>query len=215
MTNLKSIKIAIADDHTIFLQGLVALLKQYNQFDIVFTALNGKELLEQLKAKMADIVITDISMPEMDGLQLVKSIKTKYPQLPVLVLTTHINHRMVAEMFSHGAKGYLFKDTSKEELHNAITTIANGGIYQTHEIKQILQNAVGLNKKTVTLKTELSERELQILKLIAEENTQQQIADKLFISHHTVVFHKRNLMQKLEAKNTAGLVKYANEFGLI
>lgn len=212
---MDKIKIIIADDHTMFLQGVDSMLKNEDSIEIVGKATNGQEVLAILENKEANIVVADISMPKMDGIDLTKELKQKYPEIKILVLSTHSNPQMIAKLIRIGADGYLLKNAEKEELVNAIQSIYNGDSYFSKEVKEIHSNHRLKLKNNISSVTELSRREVEILKLIAQELTAQEIADKIFISMNTVNTHRRNLLSKLNVKNTAGLVKYAVENGLL
>ena len=211
------IKIIIADDHTLFLEGLSSLLKDFKDIHIVGSALNGIEVLQILKTKKVDVVISDINMPEMDGLKLAKEIKKSHHDIKIIALTMLNEAGIISAMLKSGITGYLLKNTGKEELYKAITTVMKDETFFSEEVKKTMMESIIPGKKTRPHSAipELSERDLEILKLIAEELTQQEIAEKLFISPHTVIFHKRNLFHKFDVKNTAGLIKSAMELNLL
>ncbi len=211
------INIIIADDHKIFLDGLCSLLKEFDEIKIVGTATNGDEVLQLLEMNSVDIVISDINMPGMDGIKLSKEIKKKYPQIKIIILTMLNDGNIIATMLKNGIAGYILKDTGKDELLFALTTVARGESFFSKEVHSTLVTSMmpDIKSKSNNILVELSERELEILKLIAEENTQQEIADKLFISPHTVIFHRRKLLYKFNVKNTAGLIKAAMDKGFL
>ena len=217
MNSSKKIKIIIADDHKIFLEGLSSLLKDYPELKIIATVSNGQEVLDLLIENKADVVVTDINMPIMDGIKLTKELKKKHPNVKVLALTMHNEDRIITTIIKAGVTGYILKDTRKEELLNAIKTVFTGENYFSDEVKNSLNEKSTSKKATSTNSSliELSDREQDILKLIAAGLTQQQIAEKIFISEHTVVFHKRKLFVKFDCKNTAELIKYAMDFGFV
>jgi len=209
------IKTIIADDHTMFLQGIDSMLKNEKTIEIVGKATNGQEVLAILESKEANLVVVDISMPKMDGIELTKALKQKYPHIKILILSTHSNSQMIAKLTRLGAHGYLLKNAEKNELLEAIHAIYNNEEYFSEEVKSIY-NEFNLKQNQISITvSELSSREEEILKLIAQGLTAQEIGDKLFISLNTVNTHRRNLLSKLNAKNTAGLVKYAVETGLL
>ena len=212
---MDEIKIIIADDHTMFLQGIDSMLKKVENINIVGKATNGNEVLAILDNIKANIIVLDISMPQMDGIELTKSLKQTNPEIKILILSTHSNPQMIAKLIRIGADGYLLKNAEKEELVNAIYNIYNGEKYFSKEVKKIHDEHSKKIKNNISSITELSRRETEILKLIAQEFTAQEIADKIFISMNTVNTHRRNLLSKLNMKNTAGLVKYAVENGLL
>ncbi|WP_276380994.1 response regulator transcription factor [Flavobacterium sp. H4147] len=212
---MNRINLLIADDHTMFLQGIISLLEQEPNIIVVDKAVNGIEALEIIKKGVVDFIILDISMPEMDGIELSKILKKQHPDVKILIVSTHSNVMIVSRLIRIGVNGYLLKNAAKEELLKAINTIAQGENYFAEELEEkYLTNSSRIEKQVSNL-TELSSREKEILVLIAQEYNTAEIAEKTFISLNTVNTHRRNLLSKLNAKNTAGLVKYAVENGLV
>lgn len=213
-----AIRIIIVDDHQMFLEGLCALLQGEPQVKVVDVALNGRQLLEKIKDVEIDVVVSDINMPEMDGIELSKQLKKEYPKIKTLILSTHNDAQMVGKCIQNDVDGYLLKNAEKQELLKALTTIVEGEKYFAEEVKSEYMKTVfsegGVTKEKESL-APLSRREKEILVHIAMELTTQEIAEKLFISQNTVNTHRKNLMSKLNAKNTAGLVKYAIQQGLL
>lgn len=208
-------KILIVDDHTMFLQGLILLLEQEKKLEIVGKAINGVEALNIIKKGNVDLVILDISMPEMDGIELSKILKKDFPHVKILVVSTHSNVSIISRLIRIGINGYLLKNAEKAELLQAIDSISNGENYFSEETEEKhISNNLRIERQISTL-TELSSREKEILILIAHEYNTAEIAEKTFISLNTVNTHRKNLLSKLNAKNTAGLVKYAVENGLV
>lgn len=217
---MTKIKILIADDHKIVRDGIISLLSGEKEFSIVNVANNGNEVLTILKKETIDIIIMDISMPEMNGIECTLKIKQLYPDVQVLILSMYNEEQYVKEVFSSGASGYILKNAGKEVLINAIKAIISGKPYYGSEITQTYIDS--LNKpdsnsnEAVDIINYLTSREIEILKLIVNEYSNQEIAEKLFVSIRTVDAHRRNLLNKVDAKNTAGLVKFAlsnNLFG--
>ncbi|WP_343708106.1 response regulator transcription factor [Flavobacterium sp.] len=212
---MNPVNLLIADDHTMFLQGITALLEQEPNITVIDKAVNGIEALEIVKKGIVDFIILDISMPEMDGIELSKILKKQYPNVKILIVSTHSNVMVVSRLIRIGVNGYLLKNAEKVELLKAINTIASGENYFAEELEEKhLSNSSRIEKQVSNL-TELSSREKEILVLIAHEYNTAEIAEKTFISLNTVNTHRRNLLSKLNAKNTAGLVKYAVENGLV
>ncbi|MCP2027550.1 DNA-binding NarL/FixJ family response regulator [Flavobacterium sp. HSC-32F16] len=212
---MKKINLLIADDHTMFLQGIMSLLEQEPNITIVDKAINGNEALEIVKKGGIDFIILDVSMPEMDGIELSKILKKNYPNVKILIVSTHSNVMIISRLIRIGVNGYLLKNAEKQELLKAIYTIASGENYFAEELEEkYLSNSSKIEKQVSNL-TELSSREKEILVLIAHEYNTAEIAEKTYISLNTVNTHRRNLLSKLNAKNTAGLVKYAVENGLV
>ncbi|HEY6142405.1 MAG TPA: response regulator transcription factor [Flavobacterium sp.] len=209
------IKIIIADDHTMFLEGIVSLLENEECITISGKATNGKEIFKIIENTIPDIILLDISMPEMDGIEVTKIIKQKFPSIKILIVSTHSNIQMIAKLIRMGVDGYLLKNAEKQELLHAIQTIQNGETYFCKEVDEKNEDNNSKIKSETLQITELSSREKEILVLIAQEFTGSEIAEKTFISLNTVNTHRRNLISKLNVKNTAGLVKYAVEYGLL
>lgn len=217
MTLKKKIKLIIADDHQIFLEGLVALFSDVEDINIVGTATNGYGVLNLLKKHSVDVIMIDINMPELDGIELNRIIKKEYPHIMTLVLSTYSYPDKISHFARNGANGYLLKNVEKNELLKAIYSVADHRNYFSEEVKKKYTDSIFANDDNVQQDHDprLSKREQEILKLIGQENTAQEIAEKLFISLHTVNTHRRNLLSKLNVKNVAGLVKYAIKKGIV
>jgi DNA-binding NarL/FixJ family response regulator len=197
------IKIGIVDDHQMFLEGMSSVLSQLENIEVLFTESSAKMALKKIKAKIPDLIITDISMPEMNGIEFIKILNKDFPNIKILVLSMHKNSNHIESI-----DGYLLKETDKEELIGAINGIV------THNKKYFIDNLYGEND-FIFKKTILSNREKEIIKLIAQEYTSEEIADKLFISKHTIESHRKNIFFKLQVKNIAGLIKVAIYLGVI
>lgn len=209
---MAEIKLVLVDDHKMIREGLKHFLQDVSDFRIVGEASDGLECLELLKTVQPDIVLTDLSMPNMDGLELIKEIKTSYPDINVIALTMMGESQHIKQMLVEGALGYLLKNCSEEELINAIRTVHSGGTYYSPEVTNIILNNIRKVKpieNRVVSEMPLSEREKEVLHLIIKEKSNKEIADELFISVRTVDAHKRNLLDKTGSKNIAGLVLYA------
>lgn len=214
------VKIAIADDHRIVREGIKAMLKDEAWIEIAGEAADGEEVLELLERKKTDIVLLDIDMPAMDGITCLRLVRKFWPATRVLMVSMHMSEHFVVEAFRNGAAGYISKDSCTAEMVNAIRTVAQGNSYFSNEVSRRLHNHLNRapeDRKALRYQKEplLTSRETEVLMLIAKEFTNQEIADRLFISPHTVVSHRRNLLQKLNAKNTAGLVHQAARHGLL
>jgi DNA-binding NarL/FixJ family response regulator len=212
---MEKIKIIIADDHTMFLQGIVSLLENEENINILGKASNGKEALKIIETSLPDILLLDISMPEMDGIELTKIIKQQFPSVKILILSTHSTMQMIAKLIRMGVEGYLLKNAEKEELLHAIDTIKKGESYFSKEVTQKNEENNSKIKSENLQITELSTREKEIIILIAQGFTGNEIAEKLNISLNTANTHRKNLLSKINVKNTAGLVKYAIEYGML
>lgn len=209
---MEKIKIILVDDHRIFRDGLKSLLSEVDFIDVIGEASGGKELLEILKTLKPDLLIVDISMKDMSGIEVSKHIVTNYPDIKIMILSMHTNEEFVINAVKAGVNGYLSKDASKEELLEAIKITNQGGeCYSKLVSDSFLKSYVKKYKTEHNLlenKT-LTQRELEILKLASGGLSNKEIADKLFISIKTVDCHKNNIVQKLKLKNTAEMVLYA------
>ena len=210
------IRIIVADDHQMFIDGIKALLKNEKEIHVVGEALNGEDVLLLLEKVMADIVLLDINMPKKDGIETTREIINKFPGVKIIILTMHNKNEFITGLVNEGASGYILKNTGKRELIEAIQTVYKGDSFFSKEVTETVMS--NLHKKPAEQKIEsahLTEREKDVLRLIAQEFSTKQIADKLFISANTVETHRKNLMSKLNAKNIAGLVKFAIQTGII
>ncbi|MGB5554828.1 MAG: response regulator transcription factor [Flavobacteriaceae bacterium] len=206
----------IADDHKMFIDGLMSILKEAPEFQVTLTAKNGQQVIKYLEingAKNLHLLITDLSMPEMDGIELNQVVKKKYAALKTLVVSMHIEGDMIDKLIRANVDGYVPKNAEKDELLLAMRTIVKGEKYFSTEVKKAYTDAMFENRKLEEVS--LTDREKEVLKLIAEENTTQEIADKLFLSKHTIESYRKNLISKLQVKNLAGLTKHALKIGLL
>lgn len=204
------IKIFIVDDHQILIDGLKSLLRNEKQFIIANEALCANEALTKLKANADyDILITDISMPEMDGVELTKRVKELYPQIKILVLTMFNDQEVANEIMGSEAEGFILKNTGKEELVSALTIIAGNGTFYSREVLTKMMQKVKNDKKVAEDTANLTERELEILQLICQELSSEQIADQLNISKRTVDTHRQNIYEKTSCKTIISLIKFA------
>ena len=217
MNIMKKINIAIVDDHSLFLEGLTSLLKDIEGFNILITAKNAKELLNQPNLAIIDVLISDISMPEMDGIALSQIIKERFPAIKILILSMHEEVQIIKSLIKTGVDGYLFKNSDKELLVSAITTVAQGNPFFSETIRNKIifasEDEALTNTKSILPK--LSSREKEVLNLIAKGLTINQIAEVLFISHHTVVSHKQKLFYKFNVDKITTLIKKANDLEFI
>ncbi len=210
------IRVAIADDHQIVLDGLVHLLKDETDIRVVGAVPDGGKLVALLQSNMANVVLVDIDMPLMNGIQACKKIKSDWPGTQVVALTMIAESSIIRKMLEAGASGYLMKNTGKQELLHCIRVVSEGGTYYSEEVSGIILSDIsGKSKETGIKYPRLSRREKEILQLIANEMTTGEIADKLKISFGTVETHRRNIMQKLGARNVVGMIRIAIENGLL
>lgn len=207
------ISLLIADDHQIILDGFESIFKDDADIHILATALNGLQVLDILNTERVDVAILDINMPDLNGVELCKKITKNYPEIKVIALSMYKRQSYIQRMLQYGAKGYLLKDDSSEEIRNAILTVMNGENYFSSQIEPSLL-LFGKIKEELPAEV-ITPRETKVLQLISQGYTNPEIANELFISHHTAESHRKNLIAKLAAKNTADLVRIALEKGLI
>ena len=216
---MERIKVLIADDHKIIRVGLRGILDKTNEVEVVAEAEDGTQVLETLKSIVTDVVLMDIDMGRTSGIETTKKVKETFPDVHVLALTMHEEQDNVIQMLEAGASGYLLKNTGVEELLAALHAVVKGDSYFSNTVSATLLKALTNIKATSKARygkdIPLSDREIEVLKLIAGEHTNGEIAEKLFISIRTVDTHRRNILEKLQLKNTAGLVKYAIEKAFI
>ena len=220
---MNKINIFIVDDHQIFLDGIQSLLVDEPHINILGTAHNGKVAVDKIAgiANDVNVVLMDINMPEMDGIEATKQLKTLYPNIKILMLTMHSEPRFIKECIEIGAKGYVLKNISKDDLLKAIEHVNENRAFLDSAAQEQLINAVSSSdddfdsKNYDQLTAQITQRELEILQHIALGLTSQDIANKLFISKNTVETHRKNMLSKLNVNNTAALLKIAYKKGLV
>ncbi len=199
------IRLAIAEDHQSLIDGIKLLLEYEDDISIVGTANDGKDLLEIVEKKEPNVVLTDIRMPKMDGIQATKQIKKKYPKINILAFTMFEQVDAIEQMIDAGASGYILKNSSLEEVHKAILTVAKGETYFDADINTNVLNSKSKNKT----KGILTKRQIEILELIGQGKTSREIADLLFIGIHTVDTHRKNMVRILGLQGKGELLRYA------
>lgn len=212
---MKHVTVAIADDHPLVINGLKAMLDKAGGIEILFSASHGEELMTCLTTQQPDVLLLDIQMPDMNGIDLCKLIHKHYSQVKVIALTNFEQSSYVKQMMRSGAKGYLLKNIDARTLLNAIDCVTQGKTFIQEQIRNNMMDEVLSGRKVTSQGVSLTKREMEILALVAKELTNQEIADQLFISVRTVETHRINLTQKLGVHNTAGLVKEAFKRGLV
>jgi len=210
---MDKIKLLVADDHKILLDGIVSLLRSEKLFEVAGTACNGNEVMELVKKNDYDICLLDINMPGLDGMEAAKLIKTIKPGIKIIILTTYNDREIISELIHIGVSGYLLKNSDKLELVEAIHKVMSGRYYFSAEVEEIIMQGVAEKKNTEEIY--LTERELEIVKLLSKEYTNEKIATELHISYRTVETHRKNIMQKTKSHNLAGLLKHAYTKGFI
>jgi DNA-binding NarL/FixJ family response regulator len=211
------IKVLLADDHKMVIEGLLLLLKNQADIEVVDYALSGAEALQKSLIIKPDVVLMDINMPELNGIETTKMLLKKLPDTKVIAISMHKERSLIKLMLGNGAKGYVLKNAGQEEVVKAIKTVHSGKIYLDATVNEIIIDSVmdKASQKLVDSFPRLSRREKDVLKLIMEEYTTREIAEKLFISFGTVETHRRNMLIKTGARNTVGLVKLAIEYELL
>ena len=209
------ISVMIADDHNMFVEGIESLLEGADNIQVVSKCYSGPEVFEKIAETPADVILLDINLPGMNGIEVCQKINKEYPNVKVLALSMHNEESFVTEILKNGAQGYILKNTGKKELLSAIQAVYNGQSYfsedVTETIMKSLVNPKSGSKGSTILAPKISRRERDVLDLIVKEYTTQEIADTLFISLKTVESHRRSLLTKLSVRNTAGLVRVALE----
>ncbi|RQO30101.1 DNA-binding response regulator [Taibaiella sp. KBW10] len=209
------IQVAIIDDHPLVRSGINAMLESDAGIEVTGLYAHFNALMVAIKANVPDVLLLDLQMADMSGAAILEVVSKQYPQLSVIILTSIDSALMVRNLMKAGAKGYVLKTTGQEEILQAIHAVYQGEIYLSKDIKDILVQSTLQHKTGMGFNTELSEREVQILQLIAAEYSSPEIAQKIHLSTRTVENYRLGLMQKLEVKNIAGLIKKAIFMGLI
>lgn len=212
---MNEIKAILVDDHPVVMKGIDMLLHEVPEIQLLGKFTNGTTAQEFLNSASVDLVITDINMPNMDGLQLTHWIKENQPKTKVIILSMHDNDHYVQEIILAGAEGYVLKENTSEELIKAVNRVLDDGIYYSDQIVAKLRSSFQVQNKKHEILLSLTEREVDVLQLIIQEFTTQEIAEKLFISRHTVESHKKNLFKKTEQSSLVGLVKFSIAHQLI
>ncbi|MEL6649314.1 MAG: response regulator transcription factor [Bacteroidota bacterium] len=212
------IRLAIVDDHLILQKGLALILESFVDCELIFTALNGQELIDQLPKQSVDVILMDLEMPVMDGIEATRYVREHYPEIKIILLTMHDNEQYISHLVELGANAYLLKNEEDQELHRAIRAVHQHDFYFNDYVQQALlkrvrkQSRPSFQQNIVNL---LTAREKEVIGLICQELSSKEIADQLFISNKTVETHRKNIREKIGVKNTAGLVIFAMQNGLV
>jgi DNA-binding NarL/FixJ family response regulator len=204
---MNRITVLLADDHRIVLEGIKAVLNSYPEIEVVGAVENGEEAINFLKKQVTDVVVLDINMPKMDGLTCARRLKSIYPNIKIVILTMYAQKSFVSEIIKLGIDGCLLKSNTGSELGEAILRVNTGKAYYDR-----VQN---FNTGSETSEVKISEREIEIIKLLAQGLTSIEIAEKLFIAEHTVKTHRKNILRKINAHSTNELIKFALNAKLI
>ena len=213
------IKILIADDHTMFADGIESILAEEADIEVVGKCYDGEAVFTELAEKEIDLILLDVNLPKMNGIEVCKKLFKEKTDIKVLALSMFNEESYVTEILNNGAQGYILKNTGRTELLKSIHTVVDGQSYFSPAVTQTIMKGLvkgNENSKAANLNIpKISRREKEVLQLIVKEHTTQEIADQLFISLKTVESHRANLLAKLSARNTAGLVRIAMENNLI
>jgi len=215
---MSKINIAIADDYKIYRDGLKVGLSSDENLDVIMEADNGEDLMKALETTQPDVIIMDLKMPFMDGMEATKQVRKKYPGIKVLVVTMYEDDKFIIHLMENGANGYLLKNAEPDELRKSIYAVHENGYYFNDLVnKALLKKLVLKNnlKPSFNQNVELSERELEVLKLICEEKTAAEIGKDIFLSPRSVEGIRQRLIEKVGVRNTAGLVMFALKSGIV
>lgn len=209
-------QIAVVDDQVMFRKGLISLISEFPELNVIVEANNGKELQDKMRRKKPDVVLLDLEMPVMDGMETMAWLKATHPGIRVIILTMHNEEPIIAHMIENGAHGFLVKNDPIETLIDSIYSVMDTGYYFDDRVSRALLQRLVLGEKVKPNfeKVVLSERETQVIQLICRELTNQEIAEKMFISVRTVEGHREAIIEKLKVRNTVGIVMYAIKNGM-
>ncbi len=206
------VKIMIVDDHPVVLEGMRALLQDEQTVDLQGTCMNGQETLSALRLTEVDVLLLDINLPDINGIDLCKQVKQLYPQIQVIAVSNYDERSMITKMLQSGATGYVLKNASAQEFVEAIETVIQRKLYLSSGVQQSLFDQVDHYLEELP---KLTRREKEVLRCISQGKTTNEIADELFISPFTVETHRRNLMRKFEVSNAAALISASSRVGLL
>ncbi len=214
----KPVTIVLADDHTVVRQGLVKLLEAEPNFKVVGDAENGREAVEKVEKLQPDVVLMDIAMPMLNGIEATRQIKKISPRTQVVILSMHSHARYINELFSLGASGYLLKNSTGSDIIDAIHAAVKGDNYLSPSIsKQVIQDYISMKKSSASddLFNQLSNREREVFQMVAEGRSTKEISDILCISPSTVKTHRSKIMEKLQVENISQLIHFAIRLGIV
>lgn len=217
---MNTLQIAITDDEALFRKGLAMIIDDFEQASVCLQAEDGQHLLDQLRSAeiLPDILLLDLQMPKLNGIETTKVLQKEFPSIKIIILTTHFSKGFIINMIELGAASYLPKNTEPEVMEHTIRNVAEKGFYYTDEVLAVIRENMS-TKKNIKPQTsftiKFTNREIEILQLICEQYTTQEIGKKLFISPRTVDGHRNNILEKTQSRNTAGLVVYALENGIV
>jgi DNA-binding NarL/FixJ family response regulator len=214
---MKPLRIIIADDYELFREGLQLLLRKNRRYNVVAEAADGRELLEMAATHQADVIITDVQMPDMDGIEATRQIRAQDDKIKIIALTMFEEEQLIVDMMEAGANGYLVKKAGKAELYTAINQVMEGRVYYcdytSHNLSRMLAASKKLSRQTEDL-ARFSKKELEIIQLICREYASKEIASVTHLAHRTVEKYRERIMEKTGAQNMVGIVVYAIRNGL-
>ena len=219
---MTKIKVGLVEDQKLFREGIIAILEQYDDIEIIFQSPDGFSVLDRLSESdsIPDVMLIDLTLPkngqiEFNGWEVLNVLQKNYPDIRTLILSVHDDQYLISRMIEQGAQGYLVKDSDPAEVYKAIGEVFNRGSYINSRTLSAIQNKLKGDVKTPKSFEKLSVREVEVLKLICQQLTSEEIGEKLFISKKTVNGHRNNLLQKTDSRNTTGLVMYAVKHHLV
>jgi DNA-binding NarL/FixJ family response regulator len=210
---MNNLKIFIADDHQILIDGIISFFNELDGFEVIGHANDGVNLLREIATNIPDIILLDLNMPKLDGIATLKKLKENYPNIKVIILSNYHQSQLIKETKAIGANGYVLKNGSKSDLLNAIETAQKGKLYFPEEEEVNLNTELVFTDEFMK-KHQLTKREVEIIRLVCQELSSKEIGDKLFISEFTVTTHRRNILSKLDIKNTPALINFAKQNGI-
>jgi two-component system response regulator NreC len=212
-----TLKIVIADDHQMFREGFKVLLRNQPELELIGEAENGRELLDVIEVQKPDLAFVDVKMPVMDGIEACRRLRTRFPDTQVIGLSSYNDDNLLVDMLESGAKGYLLKNTTREELLEAAMTVYEGGVFYSKSTSGKLARMIGKSEYNPYRKqppVQFSKRELEIIRLMCQQLTNREIATRLSLSIRTVESHRDHIQEKTGAKNMVGMVIYAIKHGI-
>jgi DNA-binding NarL/FixJ family response regulator len=222
MATKEKISIGLVEDQVLFREGMKAILGSWPDISVVFESADGHSVIEKLdnSAMIPQVMLVDLSLPplgakEFGGMQVTHALLTSYPEMKILILSVNEDEHVMARLIEQGAHGYLVKDSDPQEVYEAIVAVHTKGSYINERTLRAIQNNLGKKKKPVSPLLEITRREEEVLQLVCQQHTAEEIAEKLFISVKTVNGHRNNLLQKTGSRNVTGLVMYAVKNGLV
>ncbi|HWY38712.1 MAG TPA: response regulator transcription factor [Bacteroidia bacterium] len=213
----KIYKIAVVDDQKLFRQGIISLLEEFEELKVVIEAENGKELANAMKKNLPDVILLDLEMPVMDGIETTSYVRKKYPDVKIVILTMHDDDAFISHLIEKGANGFLVKDSNIEMVVDAIYSVVHTGFHFSDRVSKAMVKGLIKSQKIKPSfnMANLTKKEIEVLLLICKEHTNKEISEMLGVSTRTIDGHRDNILQKTKARNTAGIVMFAVKNGLL